>query len=85
LELEIEARVRVREAARETNRVGAWEQRRSGVRMSETEREALRGMLTTEQLEKEKVIAGELERDVERVIEEWRVRLQPARVRREDR
>lgn len=53
--------------------------------MSEAEREALRRMLVAEQIEKEKIIAGELERNVERVVEEWRVRMEGARVCPEDR
>jgi len=76
LQLEIAAQARVREAARETNRVGAWEQRRSWMRFSEAEMEALRRMLVAEQEEKERVIKGELERDVQRVVEEWRVRME---------
>jgi hypothetical protein len=84
LELEIAAQARVREAARETNRAGAWAQRRSRMRMSEAEMEALRRMLVAEQTGKEKVIKGELERDMQRAVVEWRVRMEGARVRPED-
>jgi hypothetical protein len=36
-------------------------------------------------LEKEKFIAEELKREVEKVVEEWWVRMEPLRVRPEDR
>lgn len=84
LELEIAAQARVREAAREINRMSAWVQRRSWMRMSEAEVEALRRMSVAEQTEKEMIIKGELERDVERVVEEWRARMEGARVHPED-
>ena len=85
LELEIAAQARVRDAARETNRVGAWEQRRSWMRLSEAQMEALRRLLVAEQTAKEMVIKRDLERDVQRAVEEWRVRMEGARVRPEDR
>jgi hypothetical protein len=85
LELEIAAQARVRDAAAETNKAGAWAQRRSWMRLSDAEKEALRHMAVAEQTEKEKVIAGELERDVGKVVEKWRVRLELVLVRPEDR
>jgi len=55
------------------------------MRLSDAEKEALRYMAVAEQTEKEKVIAGELERDVGKVVEKWRVRLELVLVRPEDR
>lgn len=52
--------------------------------MSEAEAEALRRMLVAEQTGKEKAIKGELERDMQRAVVEWRVRMERARVRPED-
>lgn len=70
---------RIREAARETNRAGTRELYRRGP-LSSAEMQALRRTLLAVQLEKEKLITRELERDMERVTEEWRIRLEEARV-----
>ncbi len=85
LELEIAAEARVREAAHETNRTGAWAQRRTWMIHSEVEREALRRMLVAEQTEKEKVIAAELEKAVDKLVEEWRARMDDMLVRPQER
>lgn len=84
LELGIAAQARVRDAAKETNAKGAWMQRRSRMWFSEAEREALRRMSVAEQTEKEKAIEEELERDVQRAVEEWRARMEPLMVHLED-